>query len=164
MKKVYLIRHAKSSWDYPNLADRDRPLGSRGLSDAPLMAKILRKKGVEPDAIFTSTAVRAMTTATFFKNELGVDAEDFFLRDELYETSATEVVRFISMLPEDLDTVLIFGHNPTFTSVANLFPKGRIDNLPTCGIVCLAADVPRWPDFMPPRAKVLDFLYPKQFK
>jgi phosphohistidine phosphatase len=164
MKTVYLIRHAKSSWDYPGLADRERPLNSRGLRDAPFMAKLLCKKGVQPGAIFTSPAVRAMTTATFFKNELDVDAEDFFLRDELYESGAGEVVRFIAMLPEDLDTVLIFGHNPTFTNVANKFTANYIGNIPTCGIVCIAADVQRWPDFVPPKAAVSEFFSPKQFK
>jgi phosphohistidine phosphatase len=164
MKTVYLIRHAKSSWDYPSLTDRARPLSNRGLRDAPFMAKMLSGKGVQPDAIFSSPAVRALTTATFFKNELDVAAEDFFLRDELYEVGAGEVLRFITMLPQDLDTVLIFGHNPTFTSVANWFTGNFIANIPTCGIVCVEADVQHWPHFEKPHAAVSAFYQPKQFR
>lgn len=164
MKTVYLIRHAKSSWDNSSISDQARPLSSRGLSDAPLMAKMLRKKGVRPEAIFSSTAVRAMTTATFFMNEFDVAAEDFFLRDELYEVSAGEVVRFITRLSEKLNTVLLFGHNPAFTSVANMFSENYIANIPTCGIVCLTAEVQTWLDFEPANASVSGFFYPRQLK
>jgi len=164
MKIVYLIRHAKSSWDYASLEDKARPLSSRGLSNASLMAKMLRKKEVRPEAIFSSPALRAMTTATFFKNELVVAAKDFFLRDELYEVSAGEVVRFITRLPEDLNTVLLFGHNPAFTSVANIFSENYIANIPTCGIVHIAAEVQTWSGFEPAKASVSGFFYPKQLK
>ncbi|MFQ5447426.1 MAG: histidine phosphatase family protein [Saprospiraceae bacterium] len=164
MKTLYLVRHAKSSWDYGNLSDRERPLNDRGLRDAPFMAGVLSGKGVQPDAIFTSPAVRAFTTAIFFKNRLAVDARDFFLRDELYETGAGEVLDFITLFPEDLDTVMVFGHNPAFTNVANVFSKNYIPNIPTCGVVCIGADVARWPDFVPKNARIVDFFYPKQFK
>lgn len=162
MKTVYLVRHAKSSWDYHSLRDSERPLNDRGIRDAPHMAKVLRKKGVKPDAIISSPAVRALTTATFFKNELGIEGDDILIRDEIYEAVAPTIVRLIQKLPEDLDTVMIFGHNPTFTNVANLFTEKYISNMPTCSIVRIDADVMEWKSFKEGKGKVTEFHYPKE--
>ncbi len=163
MKTVYLVRHAKSSWDIPDLRDIERPLNERGLRDAPFMAKLLKSKGVKPDAILSSPAVRALTTAAFFKIELGLDGEDVRVRDEIYEAMPHAICRLINMLPEQDETVLLFGHNPTFTGVANLFTKDYIDNIPTCGIVEIKADVGHWQDFTEKQAEVTGVFFPKQF-
>lgn len=163
MKTVYLVRHAKSSWDYPDLRDDERPLNEKGLHDAPLMAKLLRNKGVQPDALISSPAVRALTTAIFFKNELDMDGEDVLIRDEIYEAMSRQIPSLIQMLPEDFDTVMLFGHNPTFTSVANLFTKNYIDNLPTCGVVRIDAEVSRWSDFTEQTGKLTERHFPKDY-
>lgn len=162
MKTVFLVRHAKSSWDYPSLRDIERPLNKRGLRDAPFMAKLLKKQGVEPDAIFSSPAVRALTTATFFKNELGLEGEDIFLRDEIYEAFPQVIVQLIQTLPEKFDTIMLFGHNPTFTSVSNMFTSNYIGNVPTCGISRIEADIKNWTEFNDRNAKLVSFQYPKQ--
>lgn len=163
MKTVYLIRHAKSSWDHPDLRDIERPLNERGLRDAPFMAKLLAGKGVKPDAILSSPAVRALSTAAFFKAELGLEGEDMLIRDDIYEAIPMTIVRLIQLLPEDVETVLIFGHNPTFTGVANLFSKDYISNVPTCGIVAIRADISHWPDFKEGKAEVTEYYHPKQY-
>ena len=163
MKTVYLVRHAKSSWDYHSLRDSERPLNNRGLRDAPFMAKMLVKKGVMPDAIISSPAVRAMTTATFFKNEFRLEGEDIWIRDEIYEAMSSTIVDFIQRLPERLDTVMIFGHNPTFTNVANMFTNKYIANMPTCSIARIDADIPNWMAFNDTNAKLVEFHYPKQY-
>ncbi len=163
MKTVYLVRHAKSSWDHPDLRDIERPLNERGLRDAPLMAKLLQGKGVKPDAIISSPAVRALTTASFFKIELGLEGQDLLIRDEIYEAFPMLILKLIQLLPEDFKTVLIFGHNPTFTGVANMFSKSYISNIPTCGVVEIKAKVDHWPDFNEKNAEVTEYYYPKQF-
>ena len=163
MKTVYLVRHAKSSWDYQSLRDSERPLNDRGLRDAPIMAKLLRKKGVKPDAIISSPAVRALTTATFFKNELAIDGEDVIIKDEIYEAMASTIVALIQRLPENLETVMLFGHNPTFTSVANIFTEKYIANMPTCSIVRIDADVANWLEFKEGNGKVTEFHFPKKY-
>ncbi|MEZ4960847.1 MAG: histidine phosphatase family protein [Saprospiraceae bacterium] len=163
MKQVFLVRHAKSSWDHPGLRDVERPLNERGQQDAPFMAKLVKGKGIKPDAILTSPAVRALTTANYFKLELGVDGEDFFIRDEIYESIPQTILHLINTLPETYQTVMIFGHNPTFTSVANLFTKDFIGNVPTCGIVGIASTALRWPDFSAQNAVVSDYFFPKQY-
>lgn len=163
MKSVYLVRHAKSSWDFGNLRDIERPLNERGLKDAPFMAKLLKGKGVKPDALISSPAVRAVTTASFFKIEFGMDGEDLLIRDEIYEAAPATILHLIAMLPEDLNTVLIFGHNPTFTSVVNMFAKDFIHNMPTCSIAGIHSNVNHWIDFSPDTAKVKDYFYPKLY-
>ena len=163
MKTVYLVRHAKSSWDFSGLEDHERPLNDRGLRDAPMMANLLKGKKVQPDAIFASPAVRALTTAIFFKNELRVEGEDFFVKDVIYEAMPEQIISLVRMLPEDVETILLFGHNPTFTSVANRFTKDHIANIPTCGIVRIDAEIDNWMQFSPDTASVTAFYYPKQF-
>ncbi len=163
MKKIFLIRHAKSSWDSPALRDIERPLNERGLSDAPFMAKVAKEKGFKPDAILTSPAVRALTTATYFKLELGVDGGDFLIQDEIYEAIPHTIVHLINTLPEKYDAVMLFGHNPTFTHVANMFTNDYIANIPTCGMVSIHSTVGAWPDFSVKNAKLDAYFYPKQF-
>ena len=163
MKTVYLVRHAKSSWDYHSLRDNERPLNDRGLRDAPFMAKMLHQKGVEPDALISSPAVRALTTAIFFKIGLGVDGRDVLIRDEIYESMSSSIVKLIQRLPEDFSTVMLFGHNPTFTSVANIFSENYISNMPTCSIVRIDGKVKNWLEFKKGKAHLTEFHFPKQY-
>ncbi len=163
MKTVYLVRHAKSSWDDISLRDSERPLNKRGLRDAPFMAKLLNKKGVRPDAIISSPAVRALTTAAFFKNELDPEGEEVLVEDEIYEAMSATIVKLIQRLPENLETVMIFGHNPTFTGVANFYTDKFIANIPTCGIARIDADIDDWMKFLPGKAKLTEYHYPKLY-
>ncbi len=162
MKTFYLVRHAKSSWDSSDLKDVERPLNERGLKDAPFMAKLMRSKGVQPDLIVTSPAIRALTTAAYFKSELGVEGEDFWVRDEIYEAMSVTIVDLINRLPESCNTVLIFGHNPTFTSVANMFSDKYVDNIPTCGVVCIQSKAMTWPDVTGNNSEVVGVFFPKE--
>ncbi len=163
MKTVYLVRHAKSSWDHPGLLDIERPLGDRGLRDAPFMAKMLRDKGAQPDVLISSPAVRALTTASFFKTAFELEGPDLLIKDEIYEAASQTILRLISTLPEKYGTVMLFGHNPTFTSVANLFTNKYIANIPTCGVVRIDAAVENWADFSEKTGRMEAYYFPKQF-
>lgn len=161
MKTVYFIRHAKSSWDNPGLRDFDRPLNKRGLRDAPFMATVLKNKEIEIDRIITSPANRAKTTAGYFARALEV-AE--LLEDEvIYEAYTDEVLDLVKSQPDHLKHIMVFGHNPTFTSIANLFSTTYIANLPTCGIVRIEGAIDSWALLNEENAKVVDIYYPKQF-
>lgn len=161
MKTVYFIRHAKSSWDNPGLRDFDRPLNKRGLRDAPFMATVLKNKEIEIDRIITSPANRAKTTAGYFARALEV-AE--LLEDEvIYEAYTDEVLDLVKSQPDHLKQIMVFGHNPTFTSIANLFSTTYIANLPTCGIVRIEGAIDSWALLNEENAKVVDIYYPKQF-
>lgn len=163
MKMLYLVRHAKSSWDHPQLADHDRPLGARGLRDAPFMASMLKNEGVKPDQLVSSTAKRAFSTAVFFANAFGLNSENIRTERRVYHAMTDDILDLVSSWPEEWDTVLLFGHNPTFTSVANHFSDDYIDNVPTCGIVAIQSDDDSWHSLGKGNGRVLDFWYPKLF-
>ncbi len=85
MKRVYLVRHAKSDWKRIGLADRDRPLNKRGKRDAPVMGQRLAARGVKPDLIVTSPAKRARKTAKVFAKELGYPKDEIVVEERVYE-------------------------------------------------------------------------------
>lgn len=163
MKTIYFVRHAKSSWDHPTLRDIERPLEARGLRDAPLMAKVLKSKGIEPNLLLSSPATRAYSTALYFADAFEIDRLEVQLEPRIYEAFSEDISDIISKLPHEADTVLIFGHNPTFTTIANQFSNKYIDNVPTCGIFKVEAKVDSWKEFKAPAATLTEFHYPKQY-
>lgn len=163
MKTVYFVRHAKSSWENPGLKDRDRPLNKRGKRDAPFMGKLLHGRGVQPGKIISSPANRALTTATYFAEAFGLKKSDILVIDQLYEAYSEDVIRILNGLSEEWDTVLLFGHNPTFTEVANMFAQKFISNIPTCGIARVDDPVENWAEFGSDQARLTEFHYPKQY-
>ncbi|MEO0724011.1 MAG: histidine phosphatase family protein [Bacteroidota bacterium] len=165
MKKVTLIRHAKSSWEDMTLRDHDRPLNKRGKRDAPFMAQMMASRGWRPDRIISSTANRAQTTAHHFAAALDFSPDQVLLQERIYEASIPTLVNLIAQLDDEWSEVALFGHNPTFTMVANLFYRNDyLDNLPTCGIVEIEAPtVSKWEAFTPDTAQVVAVHYPKQY-
>ena len=162
MKSLFLIRHAKSSWEDPSLRDFDRPLNPRGLRDAPFMSKLLKGKGVVVDQIVSSPANRAFSTAKYFAEAFGIDAADIMQRKEIYEAYPEDVLEIVKELPKQVNVALVFGHNPTFTSLANQFGE-YLSNVPTCGIVRIDANIDDWADFSIKTAQRTAFHYPKQY-
>lgn len=162
MRTLFLVRHAKSSWEQPGLRDFDRSLNGRGKTDAPKMAKMLAKQGVKPDLIVSSPAKRAITTAIFFAEAFQLNADDVQQEPAVYEASAQTIHRVISGLPNDAMTVMLFGHNPTFTEVANYFTEDFIDNVPTCGVVKIVSTAETWDSFYEANSKVAACYFPKE--
>lgn len=163
MKKLYIIRHAKSSWSNPALPDHKRPLNDRGLRDAPFMAKLLTKTTATPDLLVSSPAKRAFTTAGYFAEAFGIPQEEIHKEARIYDAFPSDMVDLIHSFSDDLNSVCVFGHNPTFTSLANKYTDKYIGNIPTCGIVVVEADIEHWEDFSPGNARVVAFHYPKQY-
>ncbi|MEM1120320.1 MAG: histidine phosphatase family protein [Bacteroidota bacterium] len=164
MKIVYFIRHAKSSWSDSSLRDHDRPLNKRGKRDAPFMAAKLKELGANPGAIITSTALRAKITARHFAHSFDLSGKRFVEEPGIYEAYSTNILKIVRRTPNKWDTILVFGHNPGFTMVANSFEGGEdIDNVPTCGIVKVVAQVDDWKDFKFGKGSVAEFHYPKQY-
>ncbi len=163
MKNVYFIRHAKSSWDDSSLDDIERPLSSRGLRDAPFMAKLLKGKNVQPDLIISSPANRALTTAKYFAKEMGFPSEDIVVKNKIYEAYPEDIIQVIKNVNDDVNTLMVFGHNPTFTSVINRFTENYIPNVPTCGIAKIEADINSWSEFTESNALQTEYYYPKQY-
>ena len=162
MKTLFLVRHAKSSWDNPGLRDFDRPLNERGQTDAPRMAQFIVKQGITPDLLVSSPAKRAITTALFFAEAFNKKPEEVVRETNIYEAYPQEILQIISRLPSDANTVMLFGHNPTFTDVANRFTEDFIENVPTCGIVKIMSNVEHWNELYEGNARVTACFFPKE--
>jgi len=163
MKQLFIIRHAKSSWQDIQLRDFDRPLNKRGKRDAPFMGKLLAGKESHIDQLVSSPANRAKTTAEIFADALGFDSNKIIFNKDIYEAHSKTLVEIVEGLNDDWNTVAIFGHNPGFTNLANLFTNDYITNLPTCGIVKVVGLVDSWKDFNSANASVRMLHFPKQY-
>lgn len=162
MKTLLLVRHAKSSWDNPAVRDINRPLNERGLHDAPRMGKLVRSLGIQPDLLVSSPAKRALTTAQFFAEVFDIPDASILRNPDVYEAHVSDIMRIISTLPDEAQTVMLFGHNPTFTEVANRFTEDFIDNVPTCGVVHLVSTAPDWASFYEGNTRVKACYFPKE--
>ncbi len=143
-KTLIIVRHGKSSWDYESLADIDRPLKERGVRDAFDMAGRMKKQGLIPQRIITSSAIRAIHTAIIFSRILEVFKEKIIICEELFHADASEIVNIIGTTPADIDSLMIFGHNPGFTRLVNILSNLSISNLPTSGMVLLVFNTDNW--------------------
>lgn len=162
MKTLYLIRHAKSSWANPGQADQDRPLNERGLKDAPRMAERLRKEGCQPDLILSSPARRAFKTARFFAREFEIPGKEIQVIEDLYLASAATIARVIDSVPAKISQLALVGHNPGITEYANGLTSIRLDNMPTCSVFAVTADLSDWSDFEKARKSFQFFHFPRQ--
>lgn len=163
MKTLYLVRHAKSSWKEENLADIDRPLNSRGERDAPFMGKLLYEKGIEPDILISSPAKRTQMTAAAFAEALDYPKNRIKINSKIYEANVQDLFLVIKHWSDELDAVMLFGHNLCYTDFANIYAKPRLDNVPTTGVVAIEFDVNKWKDVSTKNGKVLFFEYPKKY-
>lgn len=158
MKKLILMRHAKSSWEF-DVGDMDRPLKKRGITDANLVSINFKKQNLRPDFIFSSPANRALSTCKIFLKNLGISLEKLKIISELYDFGGRNVVDFIKSSNDNYHSIMIFGHNHAFTSIVNTYGDSYIDNVPTSGLVVLEIDITRWQDFKP--GKTINILFPK---
>ena len=139
MKSVLVLRHAKSSWKHPELADHDRPLNKRGKHDAPLMGRLLKKKGLVPDNIISSTAIRARSTAKAVAKASGYKGE-IILNHSLYAAGPDAYLSVMRDLSDEYARVLIIGHNPGLEELVEML-TGEIHIMPTCSLVYLKLGV-----------------------
>ncbi len=164
MKTLYLVRHAKSSWDNANLADFDRPLNKRGLKAAPFMANLMRQKEVRPDLVLSSPANRALSTAETFCEILEYPVEKIEQRAEIYEGGLNHILTIVRAIPNTVSAPMLFGHNPTFTIFANFVTGTHLDNIVTCGVVRIAMHVESWQETGIDSGELEWYEYPKKYK
>ena len=166
MKKLFVIRHAKSSWDNLLLKDFDRPLNDRGEKDAPRMAKRLKERRVFADVVISSPANRALTTCKEFCRILQLPEKSIITVPMLYqatEEAILEVVRNIKdRKGDDEEIAFLFGHNSGLTEFVNSLLNEDIDNIPTCGIVSCILKVKTWNEVSWGVGELDFFDYPKK--
>ncbi len=161
MKELIIVRHAKSSWKDPSLDDRERPLNKRGERDAPEMGTRLAQRKERPDLIVSSPAVRALETARIIARKLGYPRKDIVLKDRLYGAGIVELLDVIRDADDSLVTLMLFGHNPGLTELANHLGPRPIPNLPTCGVLHLGFDTDTWSAVGYARGDEVLFDFPK---
>ena len=144
MKELILVRHAKSSWKDSALDDRERPLNKRGERDAPVMGTRLARRKDRPDLIVSSPAVRALETARIIAKKLGYVRRSIVVEERLYGASVVELLDVIRNADESVATLMLFGHNPGLTELANHIGPRPIANLPTCGVLHLKFETDVW--------------------
>ena len=145
MKEITFVRHAKSSWEY-DVNDRERPLKNRGINDSHLVSSSFKETNFTPDAIFTSPAVRARKTCKIFVKNLYKSSIVVRIEEEIYDFGGSQLINFIKSLDNELNKVMIFGHNHSLTSIVNSFGSKYVVNVPTSGLIKISFDVDDWND------------------
>lgn len=161
MKNLYLVRHAKSSWEY-DLSDHERPLNKRGFKDANLVSKHLKGSLNLPDLVISSDAVRAKTTARIFVDNLGISDNIFTLNHKLYDFSGSDLREVIEDCDNSVDTLMVFGHNHAMTYFVNTYGNKPIGNVATSGFTHIELDIDSWKDLN--KGVTIQTVFPKQLK
>ncbi len=162
MKRLILLRHAKSSWSDSTLADEDRPLSARGERDAPRMGARLRRHDAAPDLILTSHAERALRTATTVARALEYPLDRISILPTLYLAAPADILAVVQAQEPVVRCLLVVGHNPGLTElVDNLLPDLQLHNLPTAGVVAVDFDTDDWSELGRRTATLAFYDYPK---
>ena len=165
MKRIYLIRHAKSTWDVPGVADHDRALNERGRHDAPAMGRHLRQHNHLPDAILTSTALRAVSTAEAIAEQLHFPSVHIIQMASIYHAGPKEYYVILSGLDDIISSVCIVGHNPTISEFASSLTGTAVGSMPTCAVFCAECDIESWKDISDERhSRVILYETPKSLR
>jgi len=162
MKILYIVRHAKSSWNFYDLEDIDRPLNSRGKRNAPEMGRRLANKSIKPDLLISSPAKRARSTAKKIAKMIQYPKNRIVVENKLYHGMEDDIIQVISNTPNKFNEIMIFGHNPGFTYLANSFSGAHIYNIPTCGIVAISFNTDQWKNISTTPGELIFFDYPKK--
>jgi phosphohistidine phosphatase len=164
MKKLLLIRHAKSDWTDSQQTDFDRPLNKRGRRNSPEMAQRLVRRNLRPDLWLSSTAVRARETVRLMLPVIGLSLSDLRFLDELYLASPDEIIRIIRQHGGRADVLFLTGHNPGITDLANMLTPVRLDNMPTCSVFSINLPISDWKELKATHYSPDFFDYPKKLQ
>ena len=165
MKKLTIIRHAKSSWKEEAADDWSRPLKKRGKEDATIMAREVLKDLPVPQMLFSSTAKRAATTASIIMKELDLSQESAIFTDSLYTFSWYDLLDFLRKVEEPLEDIWIFGHNPALTDLINYLSfEKKLLNLQTAAICRLHLEADTWEGIFKECGTMELYHFPKEFR
>jgi phosphohistidine phosphatase len=162
LKRLYLIRHAKSSWSNLKISDFDRPLNQRGKREAPLMAQRLAKYGVCPDALISSPAKRARTTAEIVAKGVNYPLKQICFDDSVYTSETVDLLQVLRKTTDQVETAFLVGHNYAITDLAVLLTGEYIRKIPTSGIVAMDLSVDSWAEVGPGKGAMLFFDFPEK--
>lgn len=164
MKKLFLVRHAKSSRSIADLEDFDRPLNERGYSDAHLIGLHLKNEIDGQLVIISSPAVRALSTALIFGREINYEPEKINLCIELYETDATTYLKVILEQKDIFNSMILVGHNPTISDTIEKLNGSTCGDVPTCAVSIFTIKTEKWADILTSERTLESSIIPADFK
>jgi phosphohistidine phosphatase len=163
MKKLIFIRHGKAEDPSPEISDFERSLTPKGKMISRLMARRLMEKENSPGIIITSPAFRALETAFIIAGEFGIDTENIIMNGNIYyNMNFQNLPGILSIISEDTESVTLFGHNPSFSQIANSLCKEGCDFIPKSGIVCISFNIRTWSGITRNGGKMEYFLKPEK--
>jgi len=162
MRRLTLIRHAKSSWDYAELSDFERPLNARGRRDAPALAGQLAARLERPLRLISSPALRAITTAHAFAAALGVQNAAIRIDPRIYEAAPGTLLGLLRECDDADRHILLFGHNPGLSELARLLAICPFPELPTCAVATFGFEAAHWRDLRHGGGVLQRYEFPKK--
>jgi phosphohistidine phosphatase len=160
VKRLFILRHAKSSWNDASLSDFERPLNDRGRKAAPFMGELMAKRGWVPDVFFSSPAERAMQTAQLVKDSSGFSSP-LVLDDRIYEASPQTLKLVVSGFSHEIASAIVVGHNPGIEGFIRL-ATGRDERIPTATLSIIDLDISDWGDIIDTPGTLVDIIRPKE--
>ena len=164
MKSLFLTRHAKSSWNHAGLSDIDRPLNDRGKKAAPFMGELIFNKKDIPKILISSPANRAFSTAKVFAEKFGYIENDIIINKTIYGAGPYQLLDIVKEQDNSYDSIMLFGHNPTFTNFANMLSNENIFNVVTCGVIRIDFNIQNWMEVDYGSGELIYYEYPKKHK
>ena len=162
MKTLYIVRHAKSSWEYSSIEDIDRPLKERVINDAYLISKELLKKVKPPNVFLSSCAARALHTAMIFGYTFNYPLANLKISKSLYSFSDGYLIKTVKALDDGFKSAIIFSHDHGINTFVNTFGSDPISHVPTCGVIGIKFDIKHWKNIKKGKTFLQEF--PKHYK
>lgn len=161
MKTLYLMRHAKSSWDHPEMADIKRPLLQEGIDSTKKVVDYFRQNHINIKHIASSPAVRTIETAKLITHGLRLSHDSIDVFDDLYRADTSAFENCIFSLPDDWDHVLMIGHNPGISNFAHGFMAEK-EEIPTAGVLSVSFNIEKWIHLYTAPPILNFFIHPKK--
>ena len=162
MKTLYIVRHAKSSWEYEGIKDIDRPIKKRGINDAYLISGVLQKKIACPDVFIASCANRALHTAMIFSYTFNYPLANIKISKSLYNFSDGYLIKTVKALDDGFDSAIIFSHDHGISDFVNKFGDKLLNHVSTCGVIGVKCETNHWKNIKSGQTFLTEF--PKNYK
>lgn len=162
MKTLYLVRHAKSDQGIEGIEDIDRPLNTRGYRDAHSISNAMKEKKLLPDLIIVSPAIRAFSTALIFCGNFNFNPDNIIIKTDLYNSSVKNYLQVITKVDDHFSSIMLFGHNPVISNLANRLTSEVAENIPPCSIVAIKSKCKHWDNFDESECELLFYDFPKK--
>lgn len=160
MKTLFVMRHAKSSWENSHLSDFERPLNERGLKTAPFMGELMREKNIDPDLILSSPARRAAQTAEMIKESARFSAAVKF-DERIYEASPLTLLYLLGETGNEISSLMLVGHNPGLEGLIKIL-TGKLESMPTAALAEIELNIEKWQEVSSNCGNPVSLIRPKE--